>query len=258
MRRALRHPTAPTARKPPAPFTRKRHQVLAPAARALKPHDAALEHAAQQEFPELALDELRRPTPSPASVVAFRKVSRCSLITWWSTVCSASRGRYRGTTHPMPRGSTSAPTCPYPKIDTSVPRPGPPCPVRLLQWRTLGRMHAISAQKGRPGLFLESLATGILGRHRARREALRTAQEDLFVPAPRNFLFTPVLPVEAFTGGYPEVAGGTVATTRLQVNPATRFSRGLGIGANSGFRMRPRRVGPADPRARHGARGAPS
>jgi hypothetical protein len=29
--------------------------VLAPAALALKPHGAALEHAAQQEFPQLAL-----------------------------------------------------------------------------------------------------------------------------------------------------------------------------------------------------------
>jgi hypothetical protein len=34
--------------------------VLAPAALALKPRHAALEHAAQQELPELALDELRQ------------------------------------------------------------------------------------------------------------------------------------------------------------------------------------------------------
>jgi hypothetical protein len=56
----LRHPPAPTARTPPAPLARKRHQVLAPAALALKPRHPALEHAAHQELPELALDELRQ------------------------------------------------------------------------------------------------------------------------------------------------------------------------------------------------------
>jgi hypothetical protein len=34
--------------------------VLAPAILALKPRHAGLEHAAQQELPELALDELRQ------------------------------------------------------------------------------------------------------------------------------------------------------------------------------------------------------
>jgi len=38
---------------------RKRHQVFARAALAPKPRQAVLEHAARQELPELALDELR-------------------------------------------------------------------------------------------------------------------------------------------------------------------------------------------------------
>jgi len=33
-------------------------------------------------------------------------------------VCSASRGRYTGATHPIPLGSAPAPPCPCPKIDT--------------------------------------------------------------------------------------------------------------------------------------------
>ena len=57
---ALRHPPAAAARTPPAPFARKRHQVLAPAARALKPRHAGLEHATQEELPELALHKLRQ------------------------------------------------------------------------------------------------------------------------------------------------------------------------------------------------------
>jgi hypothetical protein len=31
--------------------------------------------------------------PSPASAAARRKTSKCAAMTWWSTVCSASRGR---------------------------------------------------------------------------------------------------------------------------------------------------------------------
>ena len=71
----------------------------------------------------------RLPSPSPASAAALRKVSRCALITWCSTVCSASRGRSRGTTQPMPRRSASAQSCPCPKMNhglsaltTLVPR----------------------------------------------------------------------------------------------------------------------------------------
>jgi len=56
----LRHPPAPATGTPRPPFTRKRHQVLAPAALAPKPRHAVLDHAAQQELPELALDELRQ------------------------------------------------------------------------------------------------------------------------------------------------------------------------------------------------------
>ena len=61
---ALGHPPATTARTPPAPFTRKRHQVLARAALAPKPRHAVLDHAARQELPELALDELRQARPA--------------------------------------------------------------------------------------------------------------------------------------------------------------------------------------------------
>ena len=39
--------------------------MLAPAALALKPRHARLEHPAQQELPELPLDELRQPCPIP-------------------------------------------------------------------------------------------------------------------------------------------------------------------------------------------------
>src|SRR5262245_2614744 len=41
----------------------KRHQVLAPAALALKPRHAGLEHPAKQELSELTLDELRQAYP---------------------------------------------------------------------------------------------------------------------------------------------------------------------------------------------------
>jgi hypothetical protein len=41
-------------------ITRKRQQVLAGAALAPKPRHAVLDHAARQELPELALDELRQ------------------------------------------------------------------------------------------------------------------------------------------------------------------------------------------------------
>jgi hypothetical protein len=51
------------------------------------------------------------PAPPPASATAPRKASRCSAITRWSTVCSTSRGRYRGTTQPMPRRSAFASLC---------------------------------------------------------------------------------------------------------------------------------------------------
>jgi hypothetical protein len=44
------------------------------AALAPKPRHAVFRHAARQKLPELALDELRQ-------------------ARWWSTVCSASRGR---------------------------------------------------------------------------------------------------------------------------------------------------------------------
>ncbi len=60
MGRPLRHAPAAAARTPPAPFAGKRHQVLARAAFALKPRHAGLVHPAQQELPELALDELRQ------------------------------------------------------------------------------------------------------------------------------------------------------------------------------------------------------
>ncbi len=60
MRRPLRHPPAPAARTEAAAFTRNRHQVLARAALALKARHAGLVHPAQQELPELALDELRQ------------------------------------------------------------------------------------------------------------------------------------------------------------------------------------------------------
>jgi hypothetical protein len=67
--RFARFPRAPVAVKTktvvevhtyPAPFTRKRHQVLSRAVFAPKPRHAALEHAAHQELPELALDEQRQ------------------------------------------------------------------------------------------------------------------------------------------------------------------------------------------------------
>jgi len=60
MRGALRHPPAPATGTPRPSFTRKRHQLLARAALAPKPRHAALEHAARQELPELALHELRQ------------------------------------------------------------------------------------------------------------------------------------------------------------------------------------------------------
>ena len=60
MRRPLRHPPAPAARAEAAALARERHQVLAPAALALKARHAALEHAAHQELPELPLHELRQ------------------------------------------------------------------------------------------------------------------------------------------------------------------------------------------------------
>src|SRR5262249_54275003 len=61
----LRHPPAPTARTPPAPFT----------------PETAPRRPRTQELSELTLDELQQPTPSPASAAACRKVSRCSPIT---------------------------------------------------------------------------------------------------------------------------------------------------------------------------------
>jgi len=48
---------------------------------------------------------------------SMRSLVSYSAITWWSTVCSASRGRYWGATHPMPLGSAPAPPCPCPKKD---------------------------------------------------------------------------------------------------------------------------------------------
>jgi hypothetical protein len=67
--------------------------VLAPAALAPKPRHAVLEHAARQEFPELALDEVRQ----ARAVAGLRHRAQEDLqvlgVTWWSTVCSASRGR---------------------------------------------------------------------------------------------------------------------------------------------------------------------
>jgi hypothetical protein len=56
---ALRHPATTATGTPRPPFTRKRHQVLAGATLAPKPRHAVLGHAARQELPELALDELR-------------------------------------------------------------------------------------------------------------------------------------------------------------------------------------------------------
>ena len=43
----------------PSTFAGERHQVLAGAALAPKPRHAVFDHAARQELPELALDELR-------------------------------------------------------------------------------------------------------------------------------------------------------------------------------------------------------
>ena len=67
--------------------------MLAGATLAPESRHAVLEHAARQELPELALDELRQ----ARAVAGFRhrvqETSRCSAMTWWSTVCSASRGR---------------------------------------------------------------------------------------------------------------------------------------------------------------------
>jgi hypothetical protein len=55
--------------------------VLALTALAPKPRHAVFEHAARQKLPELALDELRQPAPSPAAATARRKASRCSAMT---------------------------------------------------------------------------------------------------------------------------------------------------------------------------------
>ena len=69
-----------------------------------------------QHYAELGISG--RTAPSPAAATASRKASRCSAITWWSTVCSASRGRYTGVMHPIPLGSAPPPPCPCPEMDT--------------------------------------------------------------------------------------------------------------------------------------------
>ena len=58
MRGALGHAAAPAARAEAAALAGKRHQVIDRAVLAAKPRHAAREHAAHQELPELALDEL--------------------------------------------------------------------------------------------------------------------------------------------------------------------------------------------------------
>src|SRR5215475_790847 len=65
----LRHPPATATGTLRPPFTRKRHQVLPRATLTPKPRHAVLDHAARQEFPELALDELWQARP----VVGLRR-----------------------------------------------------------------------------------------------------------------------------------------------------------------------------------------
>jgi hypothetical protein len=67
--------------------------VLARAPLAWESRHAVLEHAGRQELPELAPDELRQARAVAGLRTARRKASRCSAMTWWSTVCAVSRGR---------------------------------------------------------------------------------------------------------------------------------------------------------------------
>jgi hypothetical protein len=67
--------------------------MLAPAALAPKPRHTVLEHAARQELPELALDELRQARAVAGLRHRAQEDLQGSAMTWWSTACSASRGR---------------------------------------------------------------------------------------------------------------------------------------------------------------------
>jgi len=56
----------------------------------------------------------RRPPPR-------RKASRCSPMTRWSTVCSASRARYMGSAHATPLGTACRAARQCPQMDTPSP-----------------------------------------------------------------------------------------------------------------------------------------
>src|SRR6266508_2200264 len=122
MGRALGHPAAATTRTEAAPLAGKRHQVLTRAAFAAKAGKATLKHATHQELPELALDELREAHPvARLRGLKRRKASRCSPMTRWSAVCSASRGRYTGSVHATPLGTARARMRQCPQMDTLDP-----------------------------------------------------------------------------------------------------------------------------------------
>jgi hypothetical protein len=95
--------------------------VLAGAAPASKTRHAAREHDARQEFPELALDELRQ----ALSVAGLRHRAQEGLQVLGDDLMKhgvlASRGRYTGATHPMPLSSAPVQPCPCPEMDTQPP-----------------------------------------------------------------------------------------------------------------------------------------